>query len=303
MWTGRVALVMTLATVMLCPWLSACSSEDSQRADPSQSTFEDAAAKALRGAATAEATRGPDDFEQVQRFLIDCMRTAGFTYHPVRAPVTQGSALGLSDRQFKLKYGYGVSTLIDYRQAESSRTAEDPNTAELDGMSEAQRVAYWQARRECDRRIVIELGVIPPGPLILRSGSPLDRALKGAFEAAEADPRVAEISAKWAMCMRRQGFNYSRGEALGQELSMRAAPVQQAYLEQGRRLVDAGATWDRLKIADVLTPQQLEQLRQIQVVELAAAAADVACADQGIDVAEVSAKVQREYVSKALEGI
>jgi hypothetical protein len=284
--------------------LTSCSSGTRPGTDPSQNDFEDAAAKVLRGAAADPAAPGgPDEaYDRGQRHLVDCMRAAGFTYHPAPAPVSQSAALGLTDRQFKVKYGYGISTLIDSRQAQDSHAAEDPNDAERKKLSEAQQAAYAKAMRECEQKVMIDLRVIPGGRLRLLSGSPLDKAISGAAEAAEADPRVADVVSRWAACMRQQGFGYARAEALNQDLETRVAPLRQAYVAQGQPLVEAGATWDRLTVAEVLTRTQLDQLKKVQVFELSAAAADLRCADQGIVVAKVVNKVHQEYLEKALEG-
>lgn len=295
-------IVVSVTTI--AAGLAACSSGDRSGPDTSQQAYADAAAEALRNAAASPAPTGSpgNAYDRAQRYLVDCMRAAGFTYHTAPEPVSRSAALGLTDRQFTVKYGYGISTLIDYRQAQDSRAADDPNVAEHDKLSEAQQAAYAKAMRECERKVVITFGVIPGGHLTLPSGSRLAKAISGAAEAAEADPRVAEVVSRWATCMRRQGFDYARGEALNQDLETRVAPLRQAYLAQGQRMVDAGASWDRLTVERVLTPAQLDRLKKIQVFELAAARADLACADRGIDVAKVVEKVHREYLEKALEG-
>jgi hypothetical protein len=231
------------------------------------------------------------------------MREAGFTHHPVPEPTTLAADLGLTDRQFKEQYGWGTSTLIDYRQGLQAMAAKDPNQAELAAMSEAERSAHGQAMEACRRRIVIELGVVPDGALRLPTDSALNEAITNAIEATNADPRVIDVGTQWSECMRGQGFPYSRGEELQSDLHSRAAPFEQAYIAQGQPLVAAGTSWADLTIGEVLTAAQINQIERVQVFELAAAAADLACIDQGIDVAQVSADVYREHEDKALDGL
>lgn len=292
----RVACVALAAAVVA--GCSGSGSADNPSGD-SSADYERAVADRLRGGSTP-GPGGETEHDRGQRFLVGCMAKEGFTYHSVQPARPEHETLGLTDRQFKLKYGWGLSTLIDRRQAEFVATPQDPNERDQATMSETQRAAYGTAMTKCQRDMLVEAGVMPP-QLRLPTGSPLSDAITAATDAAAADQRVVDVKARWAACMRSQGFDYARGEQLQQDLLTRVEPLRQAYVTRGQSLVGRGSSWATLTVQDVLTTDEVRRLDAIQVFELSAATADVACQDQGIDVTAVADQVQAEYLRKAMD--
>jgi hypothetical protein len=299
----KVARRLPLTLLAVVAAVAACGGPqpDSGQRSGTSPEFEDALADALRQQGTDDGESEPEQHERAQQFLADCLAREGFTYHPAPAPQAPHEALGLTDREFRLQYGRGISTLISERQAQAATEPEDPNEQARSAMSEAERTAYAEAQTQCERAMVIEIGIIPTGRHRLPSGSPLGDIIIDAARASRTDPRVVEVLSRWAGCMREQGFDYGSGEELEQALFTRAEPIRQAYVDLGQALVAQGRTWDELSVEEVLPPDRLDELRDLQALELAAVGAEVTCEDRGIDVRAVAAEVQSEYLRDALE--
>ncbi len=287
---------LSAALIALTGVLASCTSGDTGSAT---SPHEKAVAEAWRSALSDTEENDPAVQHEIgQQFMVSCMAEAGFTYRPAPRGRFLWEELGLSDREFTLRYGRGISTLIDFRNAQF-HTDDDGGPAIDDTMSESERAAYQRAYERCQREMIAETGVLPE-VISLPPGSPLGKAIVEAGTEAAKDPRIAEAVEQWAACMREQGFHFSGPTELTQELHSRVAHLEQAYVSRAGALVDQGRSWKELRVEDVLTEAELAELRTIQTFELSVGAAEVVCADRGIDPRKTEHEVQREYLRKAL---
>jgi hypothetical protein len=229
--------------------------------------------------------------------LVACMAKAGFSYVPFEPPAPPKLALGLSDEEFARRYGFGISTLIDYQPP--GGYAVDPNAAVRRRLTPGARRTYQRALRGCEGSVRGALGVEPPEVAGgLRTSNAVGDRIREVAVAAEADERVVTAKAAYARCIARQGFRVATPEELTGPFAARAEPFSAAYWAQAARAAEAGGRMPRL--ADVLSAADLAALRRLQREELAAAAADGVCSGP---LYKIVRAVHREYWNRALDGL
>jgi hypothetical protein len=222
--------------------------------------------------------------EQIQH----CMAAEGFRYVAFR-PMAPREAMGLSAQEFTRRYGFGISTLIDYEAGSG-----DPNVVIRAALPPQERARYDEHRDRCTTQAQERLG-LPPNVLAVPNGDEyLDVAPR-----AQADPRVAEARRHYADCVAGYGFSGTSGEALQTGIEDRVAPLREAYLTELQRRHQRGADTSQTGIDEVLGDEQLASLRQIQDYELRAAAADEQCGRHLYPVIEA---IHDEYMKEYLNG-
>jgi hypothetical protein len=132
---------------------------------------------------------------EVEERIVECMRAEGFEYvaqDPSSDPSGLSVVNALSPDEFAAQYGYGIST-IDVRAQLDQARAEDPNTAILDGMSEAARREYFAALNG-EAAAAEKYGEPPPAAPDARPGC-RPQAEEAVFGSLEKPPLPADISA------------------------------------------------------------------------------------------------------------
>ena len=83
----------------------------------------------------------------VEERIVACMRAEGFEYvarEPSNGLPGMAEINALPPDEFAAQYGYGITT-IDHRAASDQAREADPNTAIVDGLSDAARRQYFEA--------------------------------------------------------------------------------------------------------------------------------------------------------------
>jgi hypothetical protein len=213
----------------------------------------------------AKLKRYQQRYEQV---VTECMRRAGFRYVPPPPPPDANRPPG-SPPWDPRRYGFGISTLID-AQAQAARSAA---TAPAARISPTERAAHNRAAADCFRTAQDQLG-LPPGTVV--TNADLTAIDDEARRQADADPRVLRLTTLWAACMRSAGITATGRSELLAELSRRAKPFKDAY-----RAAAEAPGGDTVRLVDILSPQQRQELAVLQQFEVRAAAADRRC-DHGL---------------------
>jgi hypothetical protein len=243
----------------------------------------------------AERKAAGEDYARRSFTLVSgCMRRAGFEYFEYRRPRDPKLALGVSDEEFARRYGFGISTLIDYQPPGSD--AVNPNVAYEAELSAQSRRAYAASLRSCQDEAVERLGQPPDRLQITGPGSD---DLAGVAQRAEADPRAAEARRAYARCMAGKGFQAQSGEALTGPLTDAAQPFRQAYADRVAAATATGADPAGIRLADVLTATQQAELRRLQQREVRSATADLEC---GKRLYPVIRELHEEYQDRYLNG-
>lgn len=168
---------------------------------------------------------------KVEEAIQLCMRRRGFTYVPFD---TLGAAQPsetetFSDRRFRSRFGYGISTMLRDESAAESQTEGDPNIPIRTSLShqrlEAYRVAMWGNKKN-SRTVKNEAGQVVyrmfPQSCVTRANSAVHgsqvqvvRALVSLEELREklsqhirSDPRVAAVNREWSQCMSEEGYSF-----------------------------------------------------------------------------------------------
>ncbi|GAB3944263.1 hypothetical protein GCM10027614_34190 [Micromonospora vulcania] len=151
----RRPLLLMLAMMLA---LAGCGTEPTRRADPAEVARE----------LTLTLDRGDDGYDQAMDYwrqvndsLVRCMADGGLTYQPYvdQWAVDRRIALGLSREEFVQRYGYGLTTLIDYLPLGARRV--DPNLTALRQMTPERRKSYQSRLTSCRRDARQKFGPSP----------------------------------------------------------------------------------------------------------------------------------------------
>jgi hypothetical protein len=210
--------------------------------------------------------------ERTQDLMASCMKRAGFDYVPVdvatiqRAQASVRKEPGLSERQYREKYGFAVTTRFD---DPVFTIGLGPNAQTMAALPPAQRTAYqltlvgpnkeanfpfalddedFSDTGGCTREAVSQ--VFTPEQLTGGYVNPKDGLL-------DQDSRMREARDKWANCMQDQGFPYKDDGDIVDDFKKRLG----ALVGEGD---PAELTGDRL---DKLHAMQADEIR-VSLVEL-----------------------------------
>ncbi|NKY11542.1 hypothetical protein [Cellulomonas hominis] len=166
---------------------------------------------------------------RVEELVAACMQEQGFDYIPNdqnSGQVFTGNELDVDwgTVEFAEKYGYGIST--DPWGNEDIEPTEwvDPNQEYVESMSESEQLAYQEALWGPTQEYVegeepqeydwTQSGCygaaqheVYEGGLEADDFGSLQDELSTFYETVQADPRMAELNAKWASCMADAGFD------------------------------------------------------------------------------------------------
>jgi hypothetical protein len=204
--------------------------------------------------------------QQFERFVTDCMRQAGFRYVPP-PPDPRGPSDG--PPWDATRFGFGISTLIDAAVQLPAPAGAAPKAT----LDPAERAAHNRAAGECNRKAQQRLG-LPPGMVVVDAD--LTAITDEARRQADRDPRVVRLITAWAGCMRAAGIVTAGRTEMLDQIKKQAQPFRDIYLA-----AQAGHEGAPIRLTDLLTADQRQDLAGLQRFELRAAAADRRC-DHGL---------------------
>lgn len=224
------------------------------------------------GLTMAELTRR---IEEAEALIGRCMADAGFEYIPVdfstirRAMTSDKSAPGLSEAEYRAQYGHGITTQPD--KPIVTIGLGEQNQRILDGLSEADRVAYERTLWGTDRTATFAFALESEN--FSRTGGCTRAAVEQLFTPEEMattyfnpadayvlqDPRAVAALEAWSQCMSEAGFVYGHPDDIDFDLQARYDSIM-----QGRD-------------PEELTGADLEALQKLQDEERAAVAANHPC--------------------------
>ncbi|BCJ44118.1 hypothetical protein GCM10010168_09310 [Actinoplanes ianthinogenes] len=235
-----------------------------------------------------------DYYVKFNDIMKTCMKEQGFDYRDYIPTTDKKMSLGLTDEQFARQYGYGISTLIDYLAPGSQRV--DPNINAVQKLDKAARASYGKQSNECQQRAQDKIGPPPSGGAIKMSTKD-QQAMDGVVAKTNTDQRVKAAQADRSTCLEGKGF--TAGEDLTQPISAAADKYIVKFENKAGEMEAAGRNSDKLKITDVLTADEMADLKKIQKREIAMAVETSPC-QSAYD--KAYKKVFNEYLQKLLRG-
>jgi hypothetical protein len=229
--------------------------------------------------------------------LAECMKKAGFDYRYWVPPDATSDSLGMSSEEFAGKYGFGVSTLIDWHPP--GIPLVNPNNAVVRKLTPRGRASYNTALETCRATALKILGLPPAGTMknvVPMSESAAD-VVSGIALAAEKDARVATAKKTYLGCMAQKGYQLTSPDEVTASFVKRSEPYVKAFWERVGQVVESGQNPDALKMADVLTPAQQGELAKLQQEEISTAVTGYPCLSALTKVVDA---VHREYEQKYL---
>jgi hypothetical protein len=264
---------------------------------------------------------------EVEDRIVECMGAEGFEYiaqDPSADPAGLSELDALPPDEFAAQYGYGITT-ID-REAAFDRAREaDPNTAIVDGLSEAARRQYNEALNGAEQTAA-KFGEPPPSeaeaearpgcrgqaeeavfgsqekPPLPADLEAVRREIDALGDQVRSDPRVDAAAAAWADCMATAGHpELMDPDDPQMEITRRWWQLYGLELPAG--LVDPGghkrgnvplAPGPRAVDGQEPDPADLAELRQYEVD---VAVADLGCRPAYDDVVrQVRDEVERAFI-------
>jgi hypothetical protein len=238
--------------------------------------------------------------ENVEAEISKCMREAGFEYvavdyNTVRQGMTSDKSLpGMNERRFIEEYGFGISTLYTglAPQLSELRTPAQIGLGEQNvqvylRLSPADQVAYshtlFGEHPDATFAVALETEDLSRTGGCTRSAiekfftpEQMSSTFINPFDAlVDQDPRMVEANARFAECLRADGFEYNHEKEVEPDL---------------RKKLDAITGAAPL---ETLSSEALAALKELQSYERALAAATLSCEQRYLD--PVADKVEREY--------
>jgi hypothetical protein len=192
-----------------------------------------------------------DQFKERQRKveekIAQCMKDKGWTYTPVDVDRAFGSPTGenFDEPTFRLKYGYGISIQPEQTPG-NDKPFIDPNGEFVNRLPEGEQQQYYKDLEGPESVAPVDTPIndepITAPPLADRKGCRAEgeRSVGGnvfddpkytkVFETLgqglENDPRIAEATDKWSVCMKQGGFTYAKPDDIFQSLQNRMTVLQ-----------------------------------------------------------------------------
>lgn len=249
------------------------------------------------GLPEAEVVRRVD---AVEALIASCMRDAGFEYVPVdyktarKAMDSNSKPSGLSSKDFRTQYGYGITTQFAGADNQALMGAGAQNIRIRNGLSTADHTAYMHALYGDNPSATFVVGLDSEN--FSQTGGCTRKAVEQVFSKDELganfvnyqnaqdarvdqDPRVIAAQKDWGTCMRQAGYSYNTSDEIKADLASRLDAIT------------GGAA------PDTLSADAQAALKQLQGEELAIAAADHDCSVKFVD--PIKNKVATELLGPA----
>ncbi len=294
-WKAPGVMAATLGLMVLA---AACGSDSA----PSTSGSAASAIEAELGFGTREFGLTDPEWtkavESTQAEIATCMAEAGFEYIPAGVDTIElamesiRNEPGMSREEYKQQWGFGKTTRFDNR-AKQIELGEQ-NLAIYDSLSDADQIAYDRTLygEDSDATFSFQFDEEDFEPV----GGCTLKAIQASFTAEQLDPnyvhpkdilvekdgRVAAAELAWNDCMGEAGYDYEDQDEIIEEY--------------GDRLDELLGNDD----PEDLSGARLEQLKQLQTEEIAAALADYRCSVEHLD--QVVRDVEVELFGKVVSG-
>lgn len=238
--------------------------------------------------------------ENVEAEISKCMREAGFEYiavdyNTVRRGMTSDKSLpGMNERRFIEEYGFGISTLYTglAPQLAALRTPAqiglgEQNVQIFQSLSPADQVAYshtlFGEHPDATFAVALETEDLSRTGGCTRSAvekfftpEQMSSTYLNPFDAlVDKDPRMVEANARFAECLRADGFDYNHEKEVEPDLRKRLDAITGAAP------------------LEALSSDALAALKELQNYERALAASTLSCEQRYLD--PVADQVEREY--------
>ena len=292
------APAITAATLAVSVVAAACGSGST----PAASGSDTAAIEAELGFGTREFGLTDPEWtkavESVQAEIAGCMSEAGFEYIPAGVDTVElamqsiRTEAGMTREEYKQQWGFGKTTRFDNR-AKQIELGEQ-NLAIYDSLSEADQIAYDRTLygEDSDATFSFQFDEEDFEPV----GGCTRKAIEASFTDEQLDPnyvhpkdilvekdgRVAAAELAWSDCMGEAGYDYEDQDEIIEEY--------------GDRLDELVGDED----PEELSGARLEELKQLQAEEIAAALADYRCSVEHLD--QVIRDVEVELFGKVVSG-
>lgn len=228
---------------------------------------------------------------RVEDLIKTCMKSQGFDYVPVD-PATLRAAMdsnskpnGLSEKDFRKQYGYGIATLYEAQLKQAQASQGQPNQRIRSALAPAQQVAYDRTLYGANPSATFAAALDSED--LSQIGGCTKKAVDQVFPAQEVrrlvrgsqdaigelalqDPRVVEATRAWSDCMRRAGFTYANPDEVETALKDRLAAVVGGASKPAPVGATPAAPYDRAALA------------ALQRDEVSVAVADYGCAAKGL---------------------
>lgn len=188
------------------------------------------------GLTEAEIVRRIDATEAI---IARCMADAGFEYFPVpyaaarQAMDSNSKPGGMSKADFRIQFGYGITTLLDGPASQTTMSIGDRNIAYKEGLSTADRVAYDRTLYgentqdtfivALDKEDFSQIGgctraAVPQIFSPQEIGASFVNYQDETAARVDADPRVIAAYKDWSSCLHDAGYVYDGPESIRADL-------------------------------------------------------------------------------------
>jgi hypothetical protein len=228
--------------------------------------------------------------------MARCVEPSGFGYQPYvdRSVIDSRRALGLTREQFTARYGYGITTLIDYVPAGTA--VIDPNAIALERLDAVRQTRTAKQLDYCARAVTEEIGPAP-----FASQDEMDGAQSARTDEILAringDPRVTAAQSTRTGCITAAGFDPADSRTL--RYSDAATAAGDRWSAALHAALTAGRDTTAITLAGVLPAKQSAALAALREEEIAEARQVQPCQFAYDDVYQ---RVYRETLDAALAG-
>lgn len=265
---------------------------------------------------------------EVEEVTASCMAEAGFEYTPVDQ--TQGMGVDLGEeldvewgtKEFAEQYGYGQTTdpWGSLEQPVEEQEWIDPNADYVEAMSETEREAYYAAlygnpedQEYVEGEEPVEWDWTTAGcsgfaqhevygdGMMGGAGdefAALEEEMGRMWESVDSDPRMVDVTQKWAACMADAGKpGYAAIYDAEEEFSLKVQAIYEEAWGDGSGM-ETEEDWQAAEEA------VQEQLKDLQAEEIEIATIDYGCREEvGVEKTrrEVDHALQQEFVDQHRE--
>ncbi len=322
-WRTTLALAAMTALLATAALAAACSDDDSAKNAKSNASTSDDPLAAIFG---DPKTFGAQELK-VQEKVRDCMVAQGFKYTPIDPTASSNvQTIDLGSDDFVKQNGFGISTFVDgfafAGGAQQITRIQDPNSAYLETLNTADRMAYQKAlfgdvptqQDGAGGGQTIRIdgdtvgGCLGKANKEVRGDQPLNDPglqdkLKQLSDRIDADPRLLAAGKNWSACMAKSGYNYTNEDGARAYIQRRTKDV--TGKDPGTGVGGGGARGGGIAVtSEVHAPGSSPQatptpsydvvaLHQLQDEERKLASASLDCRKKTMEAVEK--KVRKEY--------
>ncbi|MER6951337.1 hypothetical protein ABT294_45705 [Nonomuraea sp. NPDC000554] len=162
---------------------------------------------------------------QSQAQLATCMKSKGFTYHPIvslpelpEAVKQEMSGDYPAMKTYRSKYGFGLAASFVYpndgvgrmaRVMGAGNTGDDPNAKVIAGLSKPQQEAYFKAMNACTLEMINKATGKKLKSMEEASKAQSEMVKQIISREIDGDPKLVELASAFADCLKGKGYRVS----------------------------------------------------------------------------------------------